>query len=95
MENEFDCKLTSTIAKELDLNLYSNEPNNKDNKENEDHGNIKWDSTVKIPKLQDTIPAEEEDAFLDYNISTLEIPDYLIDKTKMTQDIFYIFGTSD
>ena len=90
VENEFDGKLTSPIAQEIDLNLYSNEPNDKYNKENGDHGNIKWDSTVEIPKLQDTIPAEEEDEFVEYNISTVEIPDYLIGKPKMAQDIFSV-----
>ena len=61
VDNEFNRELTSSMVKETDSNLYSNEPEDKDNKENEDNGNIKWDSTVPVPKLQDTISAEEED----------------------------------
>ena len=50
-------------------------------------GTVKWNDLVPIPKLQDTLPAEEEDEFLGYNLSTLEIPDYLIGKNKVANDI--------
>ena len=33
------------------------------------------------------MPAEEEDEFLGYNLSTLEIPDYLIGKNTVANDI--------
>ena len=78
------------MAKGIDSNLYPKESKDNNNYENESNGNIEWDSVVPIPKLQDTIPAEEEDEFLDYNISTLEIPDYLIGKPKIAQDIFLV-----
>ena len=48
--------------------------------EDDEFGKDKWNDFLPILKLQDILPTEEEDEFLDYNLSTLEIPDYLIGK---------------
>ena len=49
VDNEFNGELTSSMAKEIDSNLYSNEPKDKDEEENKDNRNIESDSTVPIP----------------------------------------------
>ena len=83
----FDGELNSEIGKEIDSNLYSDATPIFDNEDDVAPGTVKWNDLVPIPKLQDTLPAEEEDEFLGYNLSTLEIPDYLIGKNKVANDI--------
>ena len=83
----FDGELNSEIGKEIDSNLYSDATTILVKDNDVEPGTVKWNDLVPIPKLQDTLPAEEEDEFLGYNLSTLEIPDYLIGKNKVANDI--------
>ena len=75
------------MAKEIDSNLYSDAKPNMDMEEDVELGKVKQNDLVPLPKLQDTLSAEEEDEILGYNFLTLEIPDYLIGKNKVANDI--------